>query len=159
MLIILNKRRVPAGTEHILERSQTLEGLDAKFTIFQISAPSEVLARFPGISVEDLDRQPFDGKYPQLKYSLADISRTFPLFPGLELKSGSAIEDPIFVDLNGIEPSHFSITNSQDRIIIRALNGRIADHSGKRQKEITLEGAGKFKLLPLDLDMEIELPE
>ena len=98
---------------------------DYTFTIFTTSLQAEILAA-AGAKMEILSQDPPLAPMPRLIAHFSGMTRSFPLFPGLEMKIGSSPEVPIFIEAADVMPEHCSIQNKEGSLLVKPLQGRIA---------------------------------
>lgn len=146
--------------QHWLDRSVTVEFDDYKIVVATTSTKSEIGATLQG---EDLLRLLERWSVPsaRLTMELLNLRRSVELYDGIELSIGaSETDDALFIELEGIQPTHASFLYRGGVVTVRALCGEVeVDGAKLSHSQLELADDGIVKLLPTGVLLHLSLPK
>lgn len=138
-----------------LEDESVLTVGDYKFLFLQSSSSSEALAQ-TNITIEELDEVISQkAEMRQVKYGMADLSRSFPLFPNIELTIGSNPDCAIFLDVPGTLGNYGTLKFDGNKIAISPLVANaISINHESINKNVSLDLPKSIQLNPPGLELQ-----
>ncbi|NLF24044.1 MAG: hypothetical protein GX589_00080 [Deltaproteobacteria bacterium] len=153
--LTLNKKTLHPTAATWLENQDCIEFGDYTFSVFITSSEAEVLTAC-GAKLEDLPDQSLTPKPPRAILEHQELSRSFPLFPGLKMKAGCSQTAAIFIEAPDIFPEHFLIHNRDDGIYASPLQGSITINGQEILEEQLCPPGTVITLIPSDVRIQIE---
>jgi len=164
--VALNGEIVKRELQRWIESEEVLEFDDYRISLVVTSSQSEVVSTLPQLN----DRVDYlklleEWNVPKatLSAEMMNLSKSIPLFDGLEVSVGSSEkDDALLLKLEGIEPLHASFRYNREltTVTARALCGAIevADRVLSHQ-EIQLAADTTVKLLPVGVTLRVSFTD
>jgi len=130
---------------------------DYRFLLVPGSAVAELLAS-KSLPLQDvMDANLDDSQHlPRASVHLGNLSRTFPLFEGVNFDIGSNADCSIYLDAPQIRERHCSLINRKGKIEVHELEGKVSTEPVASDQVLTQNSY--IKLEPGNIELKISFP-
>lgn len=160
--VALNGEVVAKELQRWVEREEVLEFDDYRILVAVTSSRSEVVATLPRHNPEvDYLKLLEEWNVPKatLSAEIINLSKSIPLFDGLEVSVGSSEkDDALLLKLEGVEPLHASFRYNRElkTVTARALCGAIeVAEKVLTHQEVQLAADTTVKILPVGVPLRV----
>ena len=135
-----------------VETGDVIEGRDYRFTLAFGSSAAEAWAYSTSTAPPLTEEIP---TFPHLEIQLSGLSKSIPLFPGIDLTIGRADSNCVVVNLDSVCSKHCQVTNRSSDIVVQPLEGDVSVNSQRITGATPVTRASTFKIEPVGVVVRV----